>query len=45
MMEIKVKVTKQLYKAYDSYQRKQIWIGKQLIKAIVEKEKGERKCG
>lgn len=31
-METKIKVTKSLYKAWDSYNRHQIWVGKQLLK-------------
>ncbi len=33
-LTIKVKVTKQLYKSFDSYERYQKWIGKNLIKLI-----------
>ena len=36
LMETKVKITKSLYKAIDSYHRRQIWEGKQLIKNIRE---------
>jgi hypothetical protein len=34
MMEIKVRVTKQLYKAYDSMLRREKWIGRNMIKII-----------
>jgi len=33
-LEFKIKVTKQLYKAFDSYQRRERWIGKQILKAV-----------
>lgn len=36
-MEMKVKVTKSLYKAFDSYNRYQRWMGKQMIKFIKER--------
>jgi len=41
MIEVKVKVTKRTYKAFDSYQRYQKWIGRQILKSI--KEVYERK--
>jgi hypothetical protein len=36
LMECEIKITKQLYKAIDSYQRRERWIGRQIIKAIME---------
>jgi phage anti-repressor protein len=33
-METKVKVTKELYRAWDSYNRYQRWIGREILKAI-----------
>lgn len=36
-MEIKIKITKDIYKAFDSYQRRERWIGRQILKAIREK--------
>ncbi len=44
-MEIKIKMTKQLYKYWDSYNRYQIWIGKKMLKCLkvqygMEKTKG-----
>ena len=41
MIEIKVKMTKKLYKAIDSYERYQRWLGKQLLK-IIQKKWGEK---
>ena len=37
MMETKVKITKQIYKAIDSHHRRERWAGLQLIKLIKEK--------
>ena len=34
-LTVKIKVTKELYRAFDSYERYQKWIGKNLIKAII----------
>lgn len=36
-LSVKFKVTKSIYKSWDSYNRYQKWIGKQLIKAIKER--------
>ena len=36
-VEIKVKVTKYLYKAFDSYQRRQRWEALQFIKFMKER--------
>lgn len=36
-LAVKIKMTKQIYKAMDSYDRYQRWIGKELCKAIREK--------
>jgi len=35
-LSVKIKFTKKIYKAIDSYQRREIWIGRQLLKAIKE---------
>lgn len=37
MMETPVKITKEIYKAIDSYHRHQRWVGRELIKMIKEK--------
>lgn len=42
MLECKVKVTKQLYKYFDSYQRRQRWVLKQLLKFCEPIKKGEK---
>ena len=34
VMQIKIKVTKELYHAWDPYNRRQVWIGKQVLKNI-----------
>lgn len=31
-LDFNVKMTKELYKAWDSYNRRQIWTGRQLLK-------------
>ncbi len=39
MMEIKIKVTKEMYKSFDSYERKQRWILKHLMECIKRERK------
>jgi Mg2+ and Co2+ transporter CorA len=34
---VKVRLTKRLYKSWDSYNRRQVWICKKLVKAIKER--------
>jgi hypothetical protein len=34
---VKVRVTKTFYKSWDSYNRRQVWICKNLVKAIKER--------
>ena len=34
---VRVKLTKRIYKSWDSYNRRQVWICKKLVKAIKER--------
>lgn len=34
MTEVKIKVTKSLYKAYDSYERRQLWVLKEMLESM-----------